>query len=140
MSEEQAQKFLYQLQMLEAYYNDMTQREGTLVTILREATSAVKSIKTLGEKEDSDALVPVGMGSFVKTKISSSDKLVLNIGAGVAIEKDRESALNYLEARIKEIEVALQETSTKRQQAEAQLENAKQQLNQLMQAAQTKNK
>jgi prefoldin alpha subunit len=121
MSEERAQQLMQQMQMLETYFADLSQREGTLYGVLREATAAIESIKSLNKKSDSDTLVPVGMGTFVKTKISSNDKIVLNIGAGISIEKDAESAINYLEARIKEIEVAIQDTAAKKHDAAAQL-------------------
>jgi prefoldin alpha subunit len=133
MSEEKAQKLMQQMQMLETYFADLSQREGTLYNVLREATAAIESIKSLSQKSDSETLVPVGMGTFVKTKISSNDKIVLNIGAGISLEKDSTSAINYLEARIKEIEVAIQDTSAKKQDAAAQLEQGKNQINQLMQ-------
>ncbi|MDH3611338.1 MAG: prefoldin subunit alpha [Nitrosopumilus sp.] len=134
MSEEKAQQLMQQMQMLETYFADLSQREGTLYNILREATAAIQSIKSLSLKSDSESLVPIGMGTFVKTKISSSDNIVLNIGAGISLEKDSTSAINYLESRIKEIEVALQDTSAKKQDAAAQLEQGKSQINQLMQA------
>jgi prefoldin alpha subunit len=133
MSEEKAQKLMQQMQMLETYFADLSQREGTLYNVLREATAAIESIKSLSQKSDSETLVPIGMGTFVKTKISSNDKIVLNIGAGISLEKDSTSAINYLEARIKEIEVAIQDTSAKKQDAAAQLEQGKNQINQLMQ-------
>ena len=95
---------------------------------------AIESIKSLCQKSDSETLVPVGMGTFVKAKISSADKLVLNIGAGISLEKDSISAINYLEARIKEIEVAIKDTSAKKYEASAQLEQGKHQINQLIQA------
>jgi prefoldin alpha subunit len=133
MSEEKAQQLMKQMQMLETYFADLSQREGTLYNVLREATAAIESIKSLSQKSDSETLVPVGMGTFVKTKISSNDKIVLNIGAGISLEKDSTSAINYLEARIKEIEVAIQDTSAKKQDAAAQLEQGKNQINQLMQ-------
>jgi prefoldin alpha subunit len=133
MSEEQAQRLLQQMQMLETYYADLSQREATLVNVLREAVSAIESIKALVEKPNSDTLVPIGMGTFVQTKISSADKIILNIGAGVAIEKQHDSAINYLEAKIKEIEVALQDTSARKQDAIARLEQGKEQMNHLMQ-------
>ena len=133
MSEEHAQRLMQQLQMLENYYADLSQREATLVNVLREAVSAIESIKALVAKPDSDTLVPIGMGTFVQTKISSSDKIVLNIGAGIAVEKPYDSAINYLEAKIKEIEIALQDTSAKKQEAMARLEQGKEQMNQLMQ-------
>jgi prefoldin alpha subunit len=136
MSEEQAQQLLQQMQMLESYFADLSSREETLYNVLREATSAIESIKSLKQKETSDTLVPVGMGTYVQTKISSKDKIILNIGAGVAMEKDADSAINYLEARIKEIEVALQDTAAKKHDASARLEQGKQQMNQMMMAAQ----
>ena len=88
MSEEKAQQLMQQMQMLETYFTDLSQRESTLYSVLREAVAAIESIKAINQKPTSDVLVPVGMGSFVKTKISSSDRIVLNIGAGVSLEKD----------------------------------------------------
>ncbi|MBS3922892.1 MAG: prefoldin subunit alpha [Nitrosarchaeum sp.] len=133
MSEEQAQHLMQQLQMLETYYGDLSQREATLVNVLREAVSAIESIKALREKPDSDSLVPIGMGTYVQTKISSANKIILNVGAGIAMEKTYDSSINYLEARIKEIEVAIQDTTARKQDAMARLEQGKEQMNQLMQ-------
>ena len=134
MSEEQAQQLMQQMQMLETYFKDLSQREVTLYSVLREASAAIDSIKSLGEKSSSESLIPIGMGTFVKTRISSEDKIVLNIGAGVSMEKNSKEAINYLEARIKEIEIAIQDTSAKKQEAAAQLEQGKNQINQLIQA------
>ena len=39
--------------------------------------------------------------------IQSKDKVIINIGSGVAIEKDQSSATNWLESRLKELEIAL---------------------------------
>ena len=138
MSEEKAQQLLYQMQTLENYLNDLTYKENSLAGIIREAASAIESIKSINEKSESESLVPMGMGSFVKAKISSNEKLILNLGAGVAIEKDKDSAINFLEARIKEMEVALQNTTAQKQQVMATLEQGKQEMNQLMQAAKSK--
>ncbi len=134
MSEEKAQQLMQQMQMLETYFVDLSQREGTLYGVVREATAAIESIRSLSQKSDSEALVPIGMGTFVKAKISSNDKFVLNIGSGISLEKDSTSVINYLEARIKEIEMAIQDNSAKKNDAAAQLEQGKNQINQLMQS------
>ncbi|HSG73579.1 MAG TPA: prefoldin subunit alpha [Nitrosopumilaceae archaeon] len=134
MSEEQAQQLMYQMQMLENYFTEISRKEESLFGMVREATSAVESIKSIDEKSESTTLVPIGMGSFVKAKISGSDKLILNLGAGTAIEKDKNSAINFLEARIKELEVALRETSAQKQQVMANLEQGKKQFNLMMQS------
>ena len=136
MSEEQAEQLMQQMQMLETYFSDLSQREQTFVNILREATASIQSIQSLSKNPESETLVPIGMGTYVPTKISSTSKIVMNIGAGVAVEKDFPSAINYLEARIKEIEVALQDTAAKKQDAASRLEQGKAQMNQMMQSMQ----
>ncbi len=140
MSEEQAQQLMYQMQMLEGYLTDLSQKESSLLNIVREAISATESIKNSKIKSDSEALVPIGMGTYMKAKILPNQKVILNIGAGAAIEKDQESAVNWIESRIKEFEIALQETNAQKQQVIANLESGKQQMNQLMQQAGQKQK
>jgi len=139
MSEEQAQQLMYQMQTLENYFTEISRKEESLYGMLREATLAVESIKSLGDKSELITLVPLGMGSFVKAKISSNEKLILNLGAGTAIEKDKDSTINFLEARIKELEVAIRDTSSQKQQVVANLEQGKQQFNQIMKSSKNKN-
>ena len=138
MSEEQAQQLLYQMQMLEGHLSELTQREGTIMSIIREASSAIQSLKTIDTRTDNETLVPVGLGTFIKTKTVPNEKLILNIGAGIAVEKDKDSAINFLELRLKEMQVALQETSNQKQQISASLEQGKQQMEQMLAASRSK--
>lgn len=123
------------MQMLETYLGDLINKENNLVNIIREAASAIGSIKALNETTESETLVPMGIGAFVKAKIQPNQKLILNLGAGAAVEKDKDSAINYLESRIKEMEVALRETNARRQEITASLERGKQEMNNLVQAS-----
>lgn len=138
MSEEQAQQLVYQMQMLENYFNQLSQKENSLINVFHEAKSSIESIKNIDENNESDTLVPIGLGTYVKTKISGNEKFVINIGAGVHLEKDRETALNYLESRIKEIEVVLQDTISQKQEIANRLEQGKQQMNQMVSTQQPK--
>jgi len=135
LSEEKAQQLLYQMQMLETYLGDLINKENNLVNIIREAASAIGSIKALNETTESETLVPMGIGAFVKAKIQPNQKLILNLGAGAAVEKDKDSAINYLESRIKEMEVALRETNARKQKISASLEQGKQEMNHLVQTS-----
>lgn len=136
MSEEQAEQMMQQMQMLETYFSDLSQREQTFLNILRETTAAIESLQSLSKNPETETLVPIGMGTYVPTNISSTKKIVLNIGAGIAVEKDFPSAINYLEARIKEVEIALQDNGAKKQDAASRLEQGKAQINQMMQSMQ----
>ena len=138
MSDEQAQQLLYQMQMLEGYLSELSQKEATIVSVIREASSAIQSLKTIDTKTDNETLVPVGLGTFVKTKVVPNEKLILNIGAGIAVEKDKDSAINFLELRLKEMQVALQETTNQKQQISASLEQGKQQMEQMLAASRSK--
>ena len=80
----------------------------------------------------------MGTGAVGTAKIIPNEKVVVNLGAGAAIEKDKASAIKYLEARIKEMEVALKETNAKKQEVVANLEQGKQQMNHLVQEGRTK--
>ena len=124
--------------MLEGYLSELSQKETTIVSVIREASSAIHSLKTIDNKMDNETLTPVGLGTFVKTKVVPNEKLILNIGAGIAVEKDKDSAINFLELRLKEMQVALQETSNQKQQISASLEQGKQQMEQMLAASRSK--
>ena len=133
MSEEQTQQLLYQMQMLENLFGELTQKENSIINIIREANSAIHSIKGISTQSESDSLVPLGLGAFMKSKVNSNEKIVINVGSGVAIEKNHNDAVNYLESRLKELEIALQDTNQQRQQIAANLEQCKQQMQNFMQ-------
>ncbi len=124
--------------MLEGYFSELTQKEGAIISIIKEASSAINSLKSIDNKTDDEMLVPMGLGTFVKTKLIPNQKLILNVGAGVAIEKDQNYAINFLESRLKEMQVALQEIDGQKQQVSASLEQGKQQMNQLLAASRSK--
>jgi len=140
MSEEQTQQLLYQMQMLENMFGELTQKENSIISIIREANSAIHSIKGIDTQSESDSLVPFGLGVFAKSKINSNEKIIINVGSGVAIEKNHNDAINYLESRLKELEIALQDTNQQRQQIAANLEQGKQQMQTLMQKSQNPTK
>lgn len=135
MSEEQAQQFLYQMQILESYLANLDQKEGAIVTFLREAIASSDSIKNLVNNQECDSLIPLGLGTYVKAVLSGNSKILVNIGAGIVVEKDHNSAMNYLETRIKELQVALNEMANQKHEAMMRLEQLKHEMNAIMQSA-----
>lgn len=134
MSEEQAQYLLQQMQALETYMSEIMQREDAVIKLLQEATGAVEAMKTLDTNTEYDTLVPVGLGAFVKAKIQPNQKMIINIGAGAAIEQDKDAAINFIEARIKELEVVLQQFAVQKQEVAMRLEQGQHEMNRLIQA------
>lgn len=135
MSEEQAQALIQQMQTLEAYMADLMQKEEAVFKLIQEASSAIESMKALEGSTSAETLVPIGMGTYIKATIQPNEKMLVNIGAGAAIEQDRGSAVNYIESRIKELEVAFQQISAQRQEVAMRLEQGQQEMNKLIQAS-----
>lgn len=134
MSEEQAQVLLQQMQAMESYLNDLLQREETVMRLLQDATNAVESMKLLTGNAEYETLIPVGLGVYIKGKINPDQKLIVNIGAGISVEQNKESAINYTESRIKELEMALQQLVSQRQEVSMRLEQGQQEMNKLIQS------
>ncbi|MGB9124516.1 MAG: prefoldin subunit alpha [Nitrosotalea sp.] len=134
MSEEHAQALMQQMQSLESYLNDLLQREETVMRLLQEATNAVESMKVLADNSEYETLVPIGLGVYVKAKISSDQKMIVNIGAGASLEQNKESAINYMESRIKELEMVLQQLASQRQEVSMKLEQGQHEMNKLIQS------
>ena len=98
------------------------------------------SIIGVNTQPECESLIPLGIGAFMRSKVSSNEKIIINVGSGVAIEKNHSDALNYLESRLKELEIALQDTNKQRQQIAANLEQGKQQMQNFMQTSQNTTK
>jgi prefoldin alpha subunit len=102
--------------LLESYYNDIVSKESILHRLLEESHNSFEAIKSLSLDSDNPSLVPLGIGIYVKSTIHSINKVLVNVGAGIIIEKDKEDAVNFIEHRIKEFETAVKQLSSQRQQ------------------------
>lgn len=68
------------------------------------ASSTLEGIKT--QRPNADTLIPVGGGSFVRAKLDDVSKIVMGVGAGVAIEKPIEDSISEIKDRIGAMERA----------------------------------
>jgi prefoldin alpha subunit len=92
------------------------------------AHNTLEGVKKLQNGEST--LVPVGAGSYVRMRLEDSKKLIMGIGAGVAVEKDVESSVTELKERLQELDKArtslqqqLDQTGTRYQQDREALED-----------------
>lgn len=117
---------------LELYLNEVLERESTVTKLIEEARLASYALQNISLDKENEALMPIGIGVYLKTNIPSIDKLLVNIGAGVAIEKTREDTLNYIESRIKEFEIGMNQLAEQKRQITSQLEQIQQQVNSML--------
>jgi len=82
-------------------------------------------------KEKNEVLVPIGNGIFSHGKITETQKFLVEVGAGILMEKDPESARKFLEEKKNEIEklaeelqAEINETSERMNSLAAEIEKA----------------
>ena len=134
--EQRINELVQQTRILEAYMNDVMTRQVTVSKLMEEAHLASSTIQNITSESDVESLMPIGIGVYVKTTVPPIKKLLINLDAGVAIEKSREDALNYVETRIKEYEVAARQLEAQRQEIAMRINQLQSQINQMIQAAQ----
>jgi prefoldin alpha subunit len=72
------------------------------ITDLSYASATLDGIEK--EKENAEMLVPIGGSSYVKAKLVDSDKILINMGSGVSVEKNLAEAKVTLKERLDELE------------------------------------
>ena len=113
--EQTVNDLMQESKLLEAYYNDILSKESVLHRLFEESHNSLEAL-SLSSESDTLSLVPLGIGVYVKSLIHPMERVLVNIGAGVVIEKKKDDAINFIEQRIKEFELATKQLSTQKQQ------------------------
>ena len=131
--EQRINEMIQQSRVLEAYMNDIVTKEDTALRLIEEARLAASALHNMAAGDQTESLVPVGIGIYMRALIPPVDKLLVNVGAGVSVEKSKQDAISYIESRIKEFEVASRQLAGQKQQIELRMAQIQEQVNQMMQ-------
>ena len=131
--EQRINELVQQSRILEAYMNDIVAKESTAMRLIEEAQLASSAMNNLTAGDQSESLVPVGIGVYVRALIPPVDRLLVNVGAGISIEKNKQDTLNYIESRIKEFETASRQLAGQKQQIELRMAQIQEQINNMLQ-------
>lgn len=104
--DESLEKLVYELQILRGFVENIHQRIdmiNNVVVELRLATATLDGIESDGG-EGSLTLIPIGGGSYIQAKLANVEKLIVGIGANVAVDKTFGEAKEHFQARILELE------------------------------------
>jgi prefoldin alpha subunit len=139
-TEQKINEMVQQSRILEAYMNETITREATVTRLIEEARLASSAVQSVTGELEVESLMPVGIGVYIRALVPPVKKLLVNVGAGVTIEKSREDTINYIESRIKEFEVALRQLANQKQQIGMRMEQIQVQVNQMLQQTGTATK
>ena len=132
--EQRINEMVQQSRVLEAYMNDIMTRQVAISRLMEEARMASSTIQNITSESEVESLMPLGLGVYVKAMVPPIRKLVVNLGAGVAIEKNRDDTLNYVESKLKEYEVAGRQLESQRQEIAMRMDQLQSQINQMIRA------
>ncbi len=94
------------------------------------ASSTLEGVKT--QKDDADALIPVGGGSFVRAKLADVSKIVMGVGAGVAVEKTIEDSISEIKNRLADLDKARASLQEQLAQALMKIEGEREKLGEIV--------
>lgn len=133
--EQKINELMQQARVLEVHLNEIIARETAVNRLLEEARLASSAVQEIQSDSEIESYVPVGVGVHMKVSVPPVKKLLINIGAGVAVEKNRDDTINYIELKLKEFEIALKQLNGQKQQVSLRMEQIQVQVNELVKKA-----
>lgn len=103
MTEKELQEKMLTYRLMEARLDGLVKQRDMMVNKLIELQATLQSIDEL-DKSEGEILFPIGGEAYKTAKITDKSKLVVDIGANVALEKTTEEGKDLLNKRKGEIE------------------------------------
>jgi prefoldin alpha subunit len=136
--EEKLNNLVVETRVLEGTYNELTARQNLLERALMENRAALDAIKGLSSEKPEEVLVQIGGGVMVRSPPPSTDKVFVNIGANVVLEKTSEEATAIIEGRARDVETSIMTLLGERNQIAERLEADRQVLQAMLSRQQQK--
>lgn len=96
-----------EIRVLEGSISLLQSRLDIVRAAINEVTLAHNTLEGVTKLQKGEStLVPIGAGSYLRMQLEDSKKLVMGLGAGVAMEKDVESSVTELKDRMDELDKA----------------------------------
>ena len=104
MKNEEIQRQLYQIEVYKQQINKLQEELGRIELLKLEILKSIESME--GLKESKEILVPLGGGVFVKAVVQDTQRVIVNVGADVFVEKSMEESIADLKKTSEELNEA----------------------------------
>ena len=102
--EEELRQLAVEQRLLEQTADALQSRMNMVNAVVTDLTYASMALEGLEkEKENSELLVPIGGGSYVKAKLGTPDRVIVSVGAGVSVEKTVQEAKEIVKKRLEDL-------------------------------------
>jgi prefoldin alpha subunit len=120
--QQQFNQLVAEVRLLEAYYQEIITRQQSASAGLIDTRAALEALEGLSKSENNEVLVPIGGGSLIPVTAPPIERLVISVGAGIAIEKSETDAKSFLTKRRQELEKAVTSLEQQRKEIGSRLE------------------
>jgi prefoldin alpha subunit len=103
MSDEEMEKLSYEMQALRARAEEIRRQETQIRAIAEEASATIEAMGGLGK----EALFDIGSGALARA--APAGTVLVNVGAGILVEKKPADAKKIVEERRAQAEAALKQ-------------------------------
>ncbi len=100
-----------EVEMLQQYLNEFGQQIDAHSRQLEmfeqrriETLTAAETLKNLSDDNGNTVLLPLGGGASIRVNVADTDKVLLNIGSDVIVERTGSDTIAFLNDRVREIE------------------------------------
>lgn len=108
-----------ELEMLQEYLNEFGQqieilsRQMQMIEQRRfESFAAIDTLKELGENGSDMVLLQLGGGASLRVKVVDPDRVLVNIGSDIVVERRNAEAIDFLQDRNREMEAMITKLSS----------------------------
>jgi len=105
-SEEELRRAILEVRLLEGTAESLQTRLSLLEAARTEFQMSEAALTGLSEHREEPVLVPIGGGSYIKARLEDREKVIVGVGAGVALEKSFDEAKQIAGSQLGELEKA----------------------------------
>jgi prefoldin alpha subunit len=136
MSKENLESKYYEYQMIEEQLKHTHRQLSTYAQHLSELKSLQGNIDELKNiKEGCEILAPIGPGLFTVAEIKNNKKIIVNLGAGIAVAKDAEGSKEIINKQIEGLNNAMAQLQIEATNATIYLQQLQKELQELTREA-----
>jgi len=106
-----------QMRYLEEYLEDLANKENVAISTLNDVQNAEDTVEELVKGKNLETMTYIGGGMYTPSEISVTEKVLVNVGENVVIEKNLQNAQIFLQEKKREIKDALNGIGQQKQQA-----------------------
>jgi prefoldin alpha subunit len=106
MEKKELQEKIFAYRLLESRLDGLIKQRDLLISRMAEIQSTLNSIDEI-EKSREEILFPLGSNAYVAGKVNDKKNMIVEIGAGIALEKTTKEGEEILKRRMEEVEKVL---------------------------------